>query len=265
MHHWRNITPLRSCAAGAFTLIEMLVVCSLITLLISLLLPSLGKSKKAARAVECLSNQRQLQQAQLNYSDNNGGKTKNITGAFGNYWHHSIASYLGDDKYRSNSNLGQWRHPPMSVLTCPEARNAPISSPGTVEHLWNWGGGGQGAYGANLWLYPKYAEYDNDFRFPRSDFFASMQDVPAPSATPLYGDSNWVGGWPDDVDFPAPNLYTGLFVHEIGFFMGRWTLDRHDRGINVVFIDSSARKVSLEGLWQLRWNKTFQTKVVTVP
>ncbi len=273
MRHRRIITSALSLDVGAFTLVELLVVVSLITLLIGMLLPGLGKSRKAARAIECLSNQRQLQQAQINYSDSNAGRTKNLSHGFGNYWHHSLASYLGDDKYRTNSNLGQWRFAPMSVLACPEARQDPVSAPGNIDHLWSWGGGGQGAYGANLWMYPKYAEYDADFRFPDGDFFASFHDVPSPSATPLYGDSNWVGGWPDDVDFPPPNpatgpppnLYTGLFVHEIGYFMGRWTIDRHDSGINVVLVDGSARKVTLEGLWQLRWHKSFQPRVVTVP
>ena len=57
----------------AFTLIEMLVVISLIVLLISITLPSLQRSKYEARVVRCLSNFHQWGIAMTAYAGDHGG------------------------------------------------------------------------------------------------------------------------------------------------------------------------------------------------
>ncbi len=57
----------------AFSLIELLVVISIIAVLVALLLPSLKSARDAGRLVQCASNQRQLAFADLNYANENAG------------------------------------------------------------------------------------------------------------------------------------------------------------------------------------------------
>ncbi len=54
-----------------FTLIELLVVIAIIALLVSILLPSLGKARDLAKAAITLSNQKQFTLATLNYATDN--------------------------------------------------------------------------------------------------------------------------------------------------------------------------------------------------
>ena len=57
--------------AQAFTLVELLVVITIIAILAALLLPVLGKGKLTAQGLQCMSNHKQLTLAWKMYTDDN--------------------------------------------------------------------------------------------------------------------------------------------------------------------------------------------------
>jgi prepilin-type N-terminal cleavage/methylation domain-containing protein len=58
-------------AAGAFTLVELLVVVAIIGVLLAVLIPSLSAARESAKGVACLSNMRSLMQIVVIYSQQN--------------------------------------------------------------------------------------------------------------------------------------------------------------------------------------------------
>ena len=74
-----------------FTLVELLVVIAIIAILSSMLMPTLGKARSVARNVSCVSNLRQIAQANILYASDNDEfsvpyNTVSGMGAAGDMW-----------------------------------------------------------------------------------------------------------------------------------------------------------------------------------
>lgn len=134
--------------ASGFTLVELLVVISIISLLLSILVPALGTAREQARQVVCQSNMRQLYVGIYQYTLDYNGYLPMAWANWGGAldkptWYTEISAYLSykDSVYPAKTVAeGGWHHrdlspnhpDPPKVLVCPSRKD------GLMGYGWNY-------------------------------------------------------------------------------------------------------------------------------
>ena len=90
--------PQRRKSLQGFTLVELLVVISIIALLVSILLPALKHARAAAEQIACASNLKQLDLAFAVYANDRDGYLPPSKTADGKAWSYQIFSYGASEK-----------------------------------------------------------------------------------------------------------------------------------------------------------------------
>jgi len=240
-----------------FTLIELLVVIAVIALLMAILTPALNRAKKQIKAVACQSNLRQIGLCTNMYADDNNGSLTlggNLPPQYsdGKYgagtWYYSLRPYFRDPEIavcpattRTYSDggtvpFGRWR-----------CNVSPLDE--TMSALDNLEYSMEGSTGANHYCTNPPQGLSVHGRDPET--FWRTVNIKNAGRIPLHGDCWWVGGYPLPTDLPP--AYDGDSVAH----MGRFCINRHDRAINMIYLDQSIRRVELKSLWVQKWSRTY--------
>jgi prepilin-type N-terminal cleavage/methylation domain-containing protein len=225
---------------NGFTLIELLVVIGVIALLMAMLVPVLERVRNQARAAVCQSNLHQcgiLFQILTNEDEDR-------------------FAWDRPDKECSFDPLREYSGHFDECLHCPLAKDKnPKNIIGSTYEAW-WCGihpEHTGSYGLNTWC----NSVDSNNPSPKPvEWQWTRIDQQNADKIPVLLDCISPIAWPRDTDAPPP--YEGG-VSGTWYNMPSFCIDRHNGGINGLFMNWSVRKIGLKELWTLKWHRKFDT------
>ncbi len=258
-----------------FTLIELLVVIAIIALLMSIMMPALGRVRKQARATACLAGLKQWGLMFSLYCQDNDGYF--FTGEVGGARNNVTTTINGVTRTWAIGSGGFWRIVMMpyskdtSMWLCPQAVT-PRPSGGIPQGTWAYTAWetdtNRGSYGLNGWILnvkasKTAANRTNGWGRNDADGQGRARHWGAPVSqyannSPVFTGSWWVDSWPLDTDQP-PQVANGPADTPGSNEMNRVCVDRHSGFVNSVFADWTVRKVGLKELWTLKWHRTYNT------
>ncbi len=182
--HHRNMRHCQ-CKGSAFTLIELLVVISIVVLLIAILLPALASARKAAQAVKCSANLKQLGIAIHGYAGehHNYIPPGNISGA-DQSWADLLFSYMKGSHTTWSDNPGLIK----PATRCPSA-------------IQDWTG-----YGSN----PKLMIANINFALGHGSKLRRVDDMKRQTQIMLLSDTVQAGGNPPSTMYKIAQTSTAV-------------------------------------------------------
>ena len=202
----------------------------------AILVPALGRTRKQAKALICQMKLKQWGLAFYLYMEDNKGTFFSYRGS---RWMRPLEKYYENEK---------------KLLYCPMATKAFLE--GGRNPYAAWGDGSSGSYVINEWVYYVDPASNPGGSRPTIWYWRHIY-VRGVNNIPVIMDGGFrAEGQPFSWDEPPP--FDGAPRTTMGNDEMRiFCINRHDGGVNGLFMDWSVRRVGLKGLWKLKWHRTY--------
>jgi prepilin-type N-terminal cleavage/methylation domain-containing protein/prepilin-type processing-associated H-X9-DG protein len=239
----------RQTGQGGFTLVELLVVVTIIVVLTGMLIPAIHEAVQSGQETLCASNLRQLDFAFTGYITDHFGAVFGLHHSFDQVWMEQIQPYAAELN---------------SLMFCPRARHPSSGeSRGDVSSAWTgrYRTGSkatalhrgteyhEGSYAFNGWLYnvdSSSVGIGSQLGLKEDRFFNDLMNLESYVSTPVFADGVWFNGWPEKEE------------HDVGIGTSVFDIPRHRSTVSIVFLDGHAAQVSLADLYYMTWHVGFE-------